>query len=67
MADTRTYRRSTVAALMWIVIGVIVTVSQGYWHPDRWGAHFLSSLLTGVVASVLWPLALFYTFILTKS
>jgi hypothetical protein len=67
MAETRTYKRSTVMALVYLVIGVIITVNQGYWHPDRWGGHFLSSLLTGVVASVLWPLALFYTFILTRS
>lgn len=64
MADTRTYKRTTVAFLLYLVIGVIITVSQDYWHVDRWDGHILSSLITGIVASVLWPLSLFYTFIL---
>jgi hypothetical protein len=67
MADTRTYQRTTVGFLIYLVVGLIITVNQGYWHPDKWDGHFLSSLLTAIVATVLWPLALFYTFILTRS
>jgi hypothetical protein len=67
MAETRTYTRPSIGVLVYLIIGVIITVNQGYWHPDRWTGHFLSSLLTGVVATVLWPLAIFYTFILTRS
>ncbi|MBL7497222.1 hypothetical protein I6A84_32590 [Frankia sp. CNm7] len=65
MAAVRTYTRTSVGTLLYLVVGLIVTISQGYWHVDQWDNHFLSSLLTAVVATLLWPVALFYTFILT--
>jgi hypothetical protein len=67
MADTHTYRRSTVVVLIYMVIGALIAVNQGYWHADRWGGHFLSSLITALLATVLWPLSLFYTIILVRS
>ena len=66
MAEVRTYTRTSVLGLLYLLIGVIVTVNKGYWHPDHWDGHFVSSLITAIVATVLWPLTLFYTIILTR-
>ncbi|ONH22261.1 hypothetical protein [Pseudofrankia asymbiotica] len=65
MAAVRTYTRASLGTILYLVIGLIITVNQGYWHVDKWDGHFFSSLLTALVATVLWPIALFYTFILT--
>ncbi len=66
MVAVRSYTRASLATLVYLVIGLIITVNQGYWHVDRWDGHFWSSLLTALVATVLWPIALFYNFILTQ-
>jgi hypothetical protein len=65
MAAVRTYTRASIGTILYLVIGLIITVNQGYWHVDKWDGHFVGSLLTALVATVLWPIALFYTFILT--
>jgi len=64
MAAVRTYTRTSIGTLLYLIIGLIITVNQGYWHADKWDGHFFGSLLTALVATVLWPVALFYTFIL---
>ncbi|OHV58787.1 hypothetical protein BCD48_41915 [Pseudofrankia sp. BMG5.36] len=66
MVAVRSYTRASLATLVYLVIGLIIAVNQGYWHVDRWDNHFASSLLTALVATVLWPISLFYNFILTE-
>jgi hypothetical protein len=56
----------SLGTVLYIVIGLIVTISQGYWHIDRWDGHILASLLTAIVATLAWPIAIFYNFILTR-
>lgn len=64
MADTRVYTRTSLGTIVYLIIGLIITISQGYWHIDKWDGHFMGSLLTAISAVLLWPIALFYTFIL---
>jgi hypothetical protein len=63
---TRTYSSISVGTLLYLVIGLIVTISQGYWHVDQWDGHFFASLITAVVATILWPVSVFYTFALYR-
>lgn len=66
MADTRVYTRTSLGTILYLVVGLVITISQGYWHVDRWDNHLVASLLTAIAATLLWPIALFYDFILTS-
>jgi hypothetical protein len=66
VADTRVYTRSSLGSILYLVIGLIITISQGYWHVDHWDGHFWSSLLTAVAATLLWPISIFFNFVLTR-
>jgi hypothetical protein len=62
---TRTYTSVSLGFLIYLIIGLIVTISQGYWNVTDWDGHALSSFLTAAVATLAWPIAIFYNFILT--
>jgi hypothetical protein len=66
VADTRVYTRSSVGSLLYLIVGLVITISQDYWHVDHWDGHFWGSLLTAVAATLLWPISIFYTFILAS-
>jgi hypothetical protein len=50
--------------LVYLVIGFIVAISQGYWDFTEWDGHELGSFLTALVATLVWPISIFYTFAL---
>jgi hypothetical protein len=51
--------------LVYLIIGAIVAISQGYWDFTDWDGHVLASFLTALAATLFWPAAIFYHFILT--
>ncbi|MCM3884032.1 hypothetical protein [Frankia sp. R82] len=55
----------SLGTLLYLVIGVIITASQDYWNFTDWDGHVLASFFTAAIATLLWPLAIFYHFILT--
>lgn len=61
---TRTYSSISLGTLLYLIVGVVITASQHYWNFTDWDGHALSSFFTAVVATLLWPLAIFYTFAL---
>ncbi len=63
---TRTYSSVSLGTIIWLVIGLLITINQGYWHIDKWSNHFTSSLITAIVATVLWPISLFFTWVLHR-
>lgn len=63
---TRTYSSISLGTLIWLIIGLIVSINHGYWHIDKWDGHIFSSLLTALVATVLWPITLFYNWALYR-
>jgi hypothetical protein len=56
----RTYGSIRLGTLVWLIIGLIITFDQGYWHVDKWSGEFFAHLVAAVVATVLWPISLFY-------
>jgi hypothetical protein len=50
--------------LVYLVIGAIVAISQGYWDFTEWDGHVLASFLTALAATVFWPVSIFYRFAL---
>lgn len=62
----RTYSSVSLGTLLWLIVGLIITVDQGYWHIDRWDGHIFSSLLTAIVATILWPVTLFFKWALYR-
>ncbi|MGF7235600.1 MAG: hypothetical protein ACQSGP_11695 [Frankia sp.] len=63
---TRTYSSVSLGTILWLVVGLIITINQGYWHVDKWTHHFTASLITAIVATVLWPISLFFTWALHR-
>jgi hypothetical protein len=61
---TRTYGTVSLGTIVYLIIGLIITIAQGYWKFTDWDGHTLSSLLTAVSATLLWPISIFYTFAL---
>lgn len=51
--------------LAYLVIGAIVAISQDYWDFTNWDGHELASFLTALMATLLWPIAIFYQISLT--
>ncbi len=50
--------------LVYLVIGVIVAISQDYWDFTAWDDHVLASLFSALAATFFWPIAIFYKFVL---
>jgi hypothetical protein len=63
---TRTYSSVSLGTILWLVVGLIITIDQGYWHVDKWSGHFFSSLITALVATVLWPITIFFKWALYR-
>jgi hypothetical protein len=53
-----------VVTFVYLVIGAVVAVMQDYWDVTSWDDHVVAHLLTALVATLLWPISLFYTFAL---
>jgi hypothetical protein len=60
----RTYSSVSLGTILYLIVGVVITASQHYWDFTSWDGHALRSFFTAVVAALLWPLAIFYTFAL---
>lgn len=50
--------------LVYLVIGAIIAVTQGYWSFTDWDGHVVASFLTALAATLFWPISIFYTFAL---
>ncbi|MCK9899051.1 MULTISPECIES: hypothetical protein [Parafrankia] len=59
---TRTYSSISLGFLLYLAIGLIITISQDYWDVTDWDGATLRHFFTAVVATLGWPLAIFYTF-----
>jgi hypothetical protein len=55
----------SLGALLYLIVGVVVAINQGYWRFTDWDGHVVTSLLTALDATIFWPAALFYTFSLS--
>ncbi|CUU55953.1 hypothetical protein CcI49_01365 [Frankia sp. CcI49] len=62
---TRTYGSVSLGFLLYLAIGLIVTISQDYWNVTDWDGATLRHFFTAVVATLAWPLAIFYSIGLT--
>jgi hypothetical protein len=56
----RVHTNVSLGLLVYLVIGAIVAISQGYWDFTDWDGHVLASFLTAVMATFFWPVAIFY-------
>jgi hypothetical protein len=50
--------------LIYLAIGAVVAISQNYWDFTNWDDHVLASFLTALMATLFWPVAIFYQFVL---
>ena len=62
---TRSHNSVSLGFVLYIAIGLIIAVSQDYWNVTDWDGHELRSLLTAFLATVFWPISIFYTVGLT--
>lgn len=62
---SRIHGRISLGFLVYLVIGAIVAISQDYWNFTEWDGHELASFLTALMATLLWPIAIFYSIGLT--
>jgi hypothetical protein len=67
-AKVHTWSYSTVSLglLIYLAIGLVVSISQDYWDITNWDGHVVASLLTALVATIFWPISIFYSFILAE-
>ena len=49
---TRSYTSVSLGFVIYIVIGLIIAISQDYWNVTDWDGHELRSLLTAFLATV---------------
>jgi hypothetical protein len=62
---TRSHNSVSLGFVAYIAIGLIIAISQDYWNLTDWDGHELRSLLTAFLATVFWPISIFYTVGLT--
>ena len=61
---TWTYSSVSLGFLIYLAVGLVITISQDYWDFTNWDGHVMASLLTAVIATVVWPISIFYSFVL---
>ncbi|WP_020572560.1 hypothetical protein [Parafrankia discariae] len=62
---TRAYSSVSLGFLVYLAIGLIITISQDYWDVTDWDGATLRHFFTAAVATLAWPLSIFYSFGLT--
>jgi hypothetical protein len=63
---TWTYSSVSLGIIIYLAVGLIITISQDYWKFTNWDGHEWASLLTAIVAIVFWPISIFYSFVLVE-